>query len=119
MNEGRNDIPICSICGAVMFPYSSHHTGREKWECSKINEHFKEAPLAQLIKNGRASGYGLVRDTAEERLFNALKALIYCHPMTSEDFRQYAQNIAETALDEWADLRSPELNCHGLESTDD
>lgn len=57
----------------------------------------------------------MLRDTAEERLFNALKSIIYCAPMTSEDFRQYAQDISQTALEEWNSLRSPELNCHGYE----
>ena len=57
--------------------------------------------------------FELVRDTAEERLFMALKAIIYCGDMNDETFRTCANDIAKAALEDWAGLRSPELNCHG------
>ncbi len=79
----------------------------------------KEDPIARLkaikVQAGRVSvGPALVRDTAEERLFNALKVILWT-PVggTDGEFVQMARDIAKTALDEWADLRSPELNCHG------
>ncbi len=74
---------------------------------------FKKERMSQKPEKFRRVGPELLRDTAEERLFNALKSMIYCGPMDPMDFRQYVQNVAGTALQEWADLRCPELNCHG------
>jgi hypothetical protein len=46
--NGRDDIPICSYCGADMYIYISPHSGKEKWYCA--NTEYR-CPRAQKQDN--------------------------------------------------------------------
>lgn len=53
------------------------------------------------------------RDLAEERMYNALKAILHAPAHRIDDFDDFAKEVAQCALEEWANLRLSDLNCHG------